>query len=289
MKNRYEWTTGSTVTGQMQSLTWKQRQWGAINKVATTFVQDMFWDVTALVVAKRSAVAQLNYFRQKFGMISASMASLSCDCYDIPSNMASFCSSIGSASEDLASCLAAQGAAVTCGGAYVGNVTDNTQITVGVLPAYKVLAAASPLIEQREGFGLMAVGNSATYAIVKNDNDAVVGQVVGDAKVVSGVTGTVNLCIDKNPNIDEDTSSYPVYDFAPYANNKVGPPQGLTITENGLQLCADVTAGTTYYPVLRFTDYTTPTGGSPSGALSLKANLLSLFVAALLAVLFARA
>ncbi len=64
---------------------------------------------------------------------------------------------------------------------------------------------------------LLAVGNSATFAVVANANGAIVGQLVGNGYSVGASVSLVyplNVCITQSASIDQDTTSYPVFDFA---------------------------------------------------------------------------
>jgi len=115
---------------------------------------------------------------------------------------------------------------------------------------------------------LMNVGNSATYAIVKNAFGGLVGMILGDGYTIKSsvnITRNYKLCLPKASYINEDSVTFPVLDFATGSAANPTSPLGLRVNFTNNQYCAFVNRTGFYVPVRRLTnfigdpkDYTVP-------------------------------
>jgi len=120
------------------------------------------------------------------------------------------------------------------------------------------------------------VGNSASYSVIINVNNVIVGELVGNAQTIGSTvpvsaSNPLTLCLDILVNIDQNVAAFPVADFATVsANGGVGNPLNLAITFNPVgwpqttasQFCATVTTTGTYFPVIHRSDWATATSSA---------------------------
>jgi hypothetical protein len=295
----------------MQALTWQQRQWASVNQVVNTLSDFKFFDILYTVISRVVVRTIIRNVNARYSLILPVLDTVACDCFPNP-NVAGCFSPAALRAPD-ASCRADPSNPTPCAGAQGQVVFTQANFPAGSPPvsisttvqlASGVLGSTTPFSAPRMSTMAMlplVVGNSATYAVVKNSLGAVVGQLVGNGYTVSSsssITYPLTICISISSSIDQDTATYPTLDFSS-GDNAVGLPLGLTVTVSGLQYCASVPVAGTYYPIRRLTVWQTvqppaTTGSSSStgpgvfGGASTTAPIavLVVFLSAILALFF---
>lgn len=95
------------------------------------------------------------------------------------------------------------------------------------------------------------------FEVVTNNNSAIVGQLVGDGIIITGLSSTIELCLDVDIANDNDTYTTP--DFALF--NKTGEDLYVPIGVNNASLisdkiCANINSSGTYFPIFRLFNWT---------------------------------
>jgi hypothetical protein len=240
-----------------------------------TFSDRKFADVMINAIARVAVRAMLNNVNQRYSSILPALRVVACDCFAKQSNcfgqLTSLAATDATCSADPTTTSVCSGTngqvtltpsnfppnsppadintqTFSAGGAAAGSTPSSGAAPASLTPRFMTLAEK-----------ILAVGNSATFAVVPNANGAIVGQLVGNGYTVSASVNLVyplSVCISQSASIDQDTTSYPTYDFAiQKVDGTVGLPQDLTVTVSGLQLCANVPAAGTYYPILRVNNW----------------------------------
>ena len=119
-----------------------------------------------------------------------------------------------------------------------------------------------------------------SYAVVKNGDGSVIGQMVGNAKKFSfskAAKGKILVCLDLDSNIGQDAVAYPIRDFVLVNGKSLGVPLNVNVTKLGKRYCGrvDPFLSGTFLPVLRKnvalvqpTTTTTTTSGGVGGTTS---------------------
>ena len=104
------------------------------------------------------------------------------------------------------------------------------------------------------------------FEVVTNDNGAIVGQLVGDGVVISGLsTTTIEICLEIDNSIETDNVTYNTTDLATF--NKTGselfrPLGAANATIVSGQICANINMSGVYFPIFRLFDFNGPTVNS---------------------------
>lgn len=87
-------------------------------------------------------------------------------------------------------------------------------------------------------------------------NVSVIGQIIGDGRTYSFSTsssGNMTICLDLDPSIPQDTSTYANLDFVTSTGTSLSLPLQVNVTISGTQYCATVPAfqSSTFVPIIR--------------------------------------
>jgi hypothetical protein len=262
----YKWRTGSALNGYALPLTWATRTWSSVNKWAPTLDYQKLQNALNTAISSIVGRKLMNELNTRFNGLLPLLELAACDCAGIAG---ANCFSAKQA--PVATCRGDPGKKSDCAGVQTNENTFPangksgdivvTKTLAGTLTSGETSSAIGPNIMglMSNGHNVLAVGNSASYAIVKNSHGAVIGQLIGDGYSFTSTvanSGTFRLCLDQLSTIDQDTTSYPALDFATGVDaSHVGLPLGLTVTQTGAQSCADITGPGNYFPILRKTNY----------------------------------
>jgi len=210
----YNWNRGITYAGRMQPLQWQPRQWTSVNKVITTLSDRKLYDLLYNVVSRLLVRGMVSNVNARYGLIMPLLKSITCDCFTRASNCFTgltspdaTCSTVPSSTT---TCSGAQGTVTTTPSNFPQNSTGGSLDTTVAMAGGAVAGGSGPSPVTASHFStmskykLMAVGNSATYAIIKNTLGAVVGQLVGNGYTVSSYVALVypiQVCIQQSSSI----------------------------------------------------------------------------------------
>ena len=258
VRSVYQWTQPQWKNSTTLPLSWLPIEWAPENKWMNTTdfskVNSIFQAAAGRVIGREIILD----FNSKFSLFANTFKYVACDCAQGGSN----CFSGGLVSTPLASCTldpsvsggCSSGAVNVPAGAF-GNTTIPT-VNVDFVSAASYVASGN----STSGIVKRATGNSATYSVVTYGG-ALVGQVVGSgiSATFSSVPGAfINICLNSDVNIDQDTSSFPVVDFANGTLTTLTPLR-LNVTKTGSTYCADVSPflNAVLFPIIRIAAYDT--------------------------------
>jgi hypothetical protein len=284
MKPVYTWTQGRWKSGTIMPTQWLARQWDSVNRWNNTLDYGKLNEAIQSAVARIMARETMNRARMQYLPAIAVMSRLACACTTGKETRGDACfAEVQRIART--QCRMDPGVEAKCGpvvfpaGAFDGN--SSRTVVIEEIPCNGALGGGSG----PSGIEVRAVGNSATYAVVKNTYGVVVGQVVGSAQGFSATTSAaVTICLEVNPSIDQDTDNYPVKDFAKADSSTSAPgvPMKISVTLDGLKYCASVTSSGYYYPILRATNTDQQNTSPPQ-----QSDALSYSMAAVLSMLMA--
>jgi len=271
LKDYYTWTAGVGFAGQMMPLTWKTRAWTAVNSWGSALDYNAMSSAVGNAIASLYARIQINNAQVKYMPLFKILELVGCDCaggvncFSTPSPVV------------LNKCRADPGVPNTCSGVSYNSSafggTASATVSISQVNAGAFSAAYTQVngmvtqatdgkfkLFQTSGTGSSTL-SAANYAVVVNSQGAIVGQLLGNAQVVSfssAPSAPVTLCLTKNPSIPT-SSAYTVNDFGLTNSNNQIIPQAMTVTVNGDKFCAPIRASGSYWPVLRSSTWTTIT------------------------------
>ena len=267
----YNWNGGAWITGEMQPLAWKTREFTSINAWQPTLNWTKLYteveEVANLIVSK----AIKSSLMCRFNLKSAALAKVACDCgtethtdcfetiKDVSIGEQTFFSGIGGVAEW-------SGVSITVDTTGVPAQQDDALIEAKSTGDVKVLLATNTL--QQVG-RKRSPSSPNIYEVVTNDIDYIVGQLVSDGVTLVIPMGvTITVCINLDQGIPRDPEMlYPTRDFAEY-NATSGPGAtpnwtplnyGIAIVGNITQFCSDVNVSGTFYAILRVEDWESAT------------------------------
>lgn len=256
----YKWTPGVWLQGTLQPLSWTQRAWGSINKWDLTLnwtkMNDVFNEVVSGMMA-RQLEAQ---YRCKYGLISANVRTLACDCGDVPG--------IGCYSQDPSSTplgvfdmFSDLAKSNSMANVYIGSYptsvpgsADSISVTVNVVTDLSFIVRNSGW----HRLGISDTHGFTIYEVVFNNNSAIVGQLAGagvNITLSSHLADPILVCLVQDTTI-EVKSIYNVPDFGVLASGVITPLGATALPITG-QLCVNVTTSGFFFPIYRVDDWMT--------------------------------
>lgn len=290
----YNWVTGNNIQGKWLPASWKPRAWESINNFAPTLDWGKLDLVTGNAISRILGRRMLNALKQKYSKVFQVLRAAACDCTVEGARDAGICFDV--AAQDDVNCPVVPGQPSVCiGTSHELNFSSNsftsgqppTDVPTQVTPAGLLIVEEA--VSQNSGSGQSGMtamsighqnvrkyfqnyanGNSDYYSIVRNANNVIVGQIVGSGVTFQLPAGTTSLtlCLSISASIDQDSTAFPVRDFASGTETTVGMPLGLPVYTRNSQYCALVTTSGTFYPIRRATNYaSTTTGYTPTNSL----------------------
>lgn len=281
----YRWRTGTVLSSHMEPLTWQERAWTRKNQWRPAIDQRKLNDEINKVVADISAQQVVNRAAAQYSSMLPLMKVLACDCGD---GDGSGCLTDFSPFVVAGECVQDPGSTTMCNGILLSNDTEG-----GAGVSFQAVQALAGMVAIRAsvfsnqdgqsvgdgGIHLMSVpsspspssrrllaapegSNSDLYSVIKNDNDAIVGQLIGNGQTVPlGNASSALVCLPQLNQIDLNSNDFSEFDFVQGQSVLgfvvLGQPMNLAVDRVVDSICGTVTETGTYFPIYRKADWET--------------------------------
>lgn len=180
--------------------------------------------------------------------------------------------SIRQASQEIAAARIYPGVSEIIGSPQLSNVavsqnSISSPVAIALMEAPVAAVAGQSAGHRRLSSSSQTINDASCYAVVRNDADYLVGQLLGSCVSVQAAPGTVfsngvELCLRVRSETQRATALYPALDFAVRSSSASGfsyKPAGFTtLRDTGSHLCATIyNANTFYCPSLRANGFAT--------------------------------
>jgi hypothetical protein len=262
----FQWYNGIPLQSEILSLDWVPRQYAPVNQWRETVDYDKWNQAIQVSIARKVARQTKNLMSQKYNRLIPLMQIALCDCFAGDTSASANCFAEISATVLEVECRNDPNQINTCG-PFTWNLTNEANQSSSSVSVYRTMAG--PFLLQfaenvnrthNQARRLLTLASTEpvgnVYAIIKNTNRTIVGQIVGDGFMKSDSTET-QICMTRSLMIDIVTADFSVPDFARRIDDSTisGPLVISDITVTGLQYCGTVSTQGLYFPVLRVSNY----------------------------------
>jgi hypothetical protein len=277
----YQYTFGLTEASTILPLSWVARQWAQVNQWKLTISQSKMNNAVQQAVTSIIARQQLNDLSTQYNRLIPLMEIVACDCLSSQQAGTDCFQNVAATVVDV-DCRKDPALVNSCGPLVWNDTTVFANQNVSSSNVQVVRTMAGPFLLQfatRNTSGrrrLLALAD-LSYAIIKNNNSVIVGQIIGDGFYFNNVTGSnANICLTRSLMIGIVNSDFQIYDLVVSVNNQtVSQWLNISLTSTGLQLCTSIAKSGIYFPIARVKNPETYvlsySASSPSAVLLMKA------------------